>query len=400
MKILMLPSFYPTKDNPVLGIFFRDQAKALQRHGHKINVIVTYLRSLTKLPKNFKKLRYVIDRENDSGIITYRSFVWNFSPLFLRGKTYIHLNSGLRLFEHYLSDFGRPDIIHAHCALYSGALAARIKEKYSIPYVLTEHSSYYSTNSIPMHNKKLIIDAFDKADSKIFVSPSLGRELESLFGKVVYPWKWVPNLINNQFNNAQCNNSTINPKGKFIFLNIAIMKEIKGQQDLLLAFSKAFRGNKDIMLKIGGDGPLRNDLETLANKLAIFDQVHFLGMLSRNEVLKEMQKANAFILSSHYETFGVVLIEALSCGTPIIATACGGPKYIVNEKNGLLVSPQNVKKLAAAMIDMQSNIQKYKPEQIRDDCLLRFGEKTIVNQLSIIYREVLSKNTKAPNTVN
>lgn len=144
-------------------------------------------------------------------------------------------------------------------------------------------------------------------------------------------------------------------------------------------------------LKIGGDGPLRKQLESKAKDLEIERQVIFTGLLSREKVLREMKNCDVFVLSSTFETFGVVLIEALACGKPVVATKCGGPEDIVNSTNGYLVPKKNVRALGNAMEDICLNIDKFDPYQIRKDCLLRFGEDTFVARLKSIYANLLRK---------
>ena len=78
-------------------------------------------------------------------------------------------------------------------------------------------------------------------------------------------------------------------------------------------------------------------LEALVQEKALTEQVTFLGSLTREQVRQEVSEADAFVLSSEYETFGVVVIEALALGKPVIATRCGGPESIVVPSVGYLV---------------------------------------------------------------
>jgi glycosyltransferase involved in cell wall biosynthesis len=97
-----------------------------------------------------------------------------------------------------------------------------------------------------------------------------------------------------------------------------------------------------------------------------------------------------FVLSSIYETFGVVVVEALAAGRPVIATRCGGPECIIGEEDGLLVLPGDVNALADAMIKMRANIRKYKPDGLRARCRARFGENAVIKQLKSVYSGVLT----------
>ncbi|MBN1637201.1 MAG: glycosyltransferase, partial [Deltaproteobacteria bacterium] len=106
-------------------------------------------------------------------------------------------------------------------------------------------------------------------------------------------------------------------------------------------------------------------------------------------VLESMNAANVFVLSSDYETFGIVLIEALACGLPIIATTSGGPECIANDINGILVEPRNIDQLASAMSLTKDHYSRYSFQAIRDDCIARFGPSRIINQTIDLYNNVL-----------
>jgi len=106
-----------------------------------------------------------------------------------------------------------------------------------------------------------------------------------------------------------------------------------------------------------------------------------------------------FVLSSHYETFGVVAIEALACGTPVIATRCGGPECFLNEGDGLLVPPRNPAALAVAMQQLRNNIERYERASIAAACRKRFGGQVLAEKLTKIYTDVLD-STKPGKTEN
>ena len=114
----------------------------------------------------------------------------------------------------------------------------------------------------------------------------------------------------------------------------------------------------------------------LAGRLEIANHVEFLGELSRAAVKEAYGKAHAFVLPSLYETFGVVLIEALSMGLPLISTACGGPQDIVTQENGLLVPPNDPELLHKAMKQLMKNYHLYSPHALRQDAIMRFGKGT------------------------
>jgi len=153
----------------------------------------------------------------------------------------------------------------------------------------------------------------------------------------------------------------------------------------------AFKGSKKVRLEIGGDGPYLKPLKELVRQEELEEQVLFLGRLGREQVLHKLLQADALVLSSHYETFGIVLIEALACGKPVVATRCGGPECIVDQTNGLLVETNNIQDLSLAMLDIQKNIATYDRISIRNSCIEKFGQATVISQIKKVYSTVLNE---------
>jgi len=388
MHILILPSWYPTYENPINGIFFREQALALKNAGHQVGVIYPQLRSLILMCKSLFGWPSGITYEDDEGIPTYCLHGWAWLPLIPRQNMNLWLRAGERLFERYVSDHGRPDLLHAHSCLLGGVLAARLKATYGISYIITEHSSAYFRGVLPGWQRSHVSEALSEASALVTVSPQLGHLLENNFGDAVHPLVWIPNMVDASFFTA-IQYRTKKKNEPFQFLNVGLLTENKGHIDLIRAFARQFAGNADAELRIGGDGPIRSKLERLTADLGVNDKAVFLGMLSRDEVRKEMQACDAFALSSHYETFGVVLIEALACGKPVVATRCGGPECIVHDGNGLLVPVHDEIALGNAMSTLRLSLSRYDPEVIRNDCIVRFGPRAVIDQLTSLYQKVL-----------
>lgn len=124
--------------------------------------------------------------------------------------------------------------------------------------------------------------------------------------------------------------------------------EQKGYPFLLRAFAEVARTD-DAYLTILGEGPLREPLGKLARSLGVADRVQFLGF--RDAPLAYMRAADVFVLSSLWEGFGNVIVEAMAAGTAVVATDCNhGPgEVIANEVNGLLVPPADDRALADAL---------------------------------------------------
>jgi glycosyltransferase involved in cell wall biosynthesis len=390
MRILVIPSErYVPKDSPLEGIFQQCQAKALKKAGYHVGIISPQWRPIRSFIKGLSGGSIESRVENDQQIPIFHNNSWPWIPPVLWGRVWLWFRVGEVLFKKYIKEYGKPDIIHAHNARFAGVLAAYIKERWNIPFVLTEHSSAYVRGLAHKWERGYIQKAFRLANKRIVVSPSLGHTLEGILGKVVIPWEWIPNILDSLFERSSLFRETQDPGGQaFRFLNVGALIRIKGQADLLHAFANKFKGEKDVELRIAGEGPLRKELQGLVHELNIAERVVFLGQLDREQVFTEMTDCDAYVHPSHYESFGVTLIEALSCGKPVIATASGGPECIVKEGNGVLVPRQDIERLGEAMAQMFRKNEKYDAAWIRKDCIERFGSQTIVKELSSVYRQV------------
>lgn len=392
MHILIIPSErFVTPEEPLGGIFQRDQARALKRAGLKVGIIAPTARSLRWLMVRRRGWPRGIEATEDEGIPVYRCQMWRWMP----GRVpylavLLPLSIGKRLFEKYVSDHGMPDLVHAHNSLYAGTIAAHIKQDYGIPFILTEHSSAYLTNRLQKWQKPLVRNVLKNASSLLAVSNHLRYVLERAFREVSCSWEWVPNILDGLFEYQDpFEEGSLSNHRLFRFLNIGNLVPVKGQDILLKAFAWAFKGQHQVQLRIGGDGPLRGRLKALCQDLGLEGQVKFLGRLTREQVLVEMRTCDAFVLTSFHETFGVVVIEALACGKPVIATACGGPEEIVNERNGILVPPGHEAALRDAMLQMTRQITSYNGPAIRTECIAKFGEAAVVSRLIEVYKRVL-----------
>ena len=156
-----------------------------------------------------------------------------------------------------------------------------------------------------------------------------------------------------------------------------------------MAFRELINKNISVKLDIAGSGPLKKYLVSLAKKLNIHSHICFLGQQSRESILKIIISADAIVSSSCFETFSVVLLEAIACGKPIVSTSSGGPNYIVNKINGLLTPPNDPLQLADAMLKIQNNITHYDAFKIKNDFLERFGEASFITKMKSLYRHVL-----------
>jgi glycosyltransferase involved in cell wall biosynthesis len=383
VHVLLVPSWYATPDNPVRGSFFREQAQALARAGHKVGVIAPDVRSVRELPAGLAGTVRGVRVDDDEGIPTYRLGGAQFMPGLAPLNDLAWVAAGRRLYARYVREHGKPDIIHAHAMFMGGIIGATLSQRSGVPLVITEHSTVYQRRAIPAFQVQEARTALAIAKSLLVVSPQLGEEMQRALGPAAAHAEWVPNMVDNAFLLAPLKDAR--DPGAFRFLNVAFLHEKKGHADLLSAFAERFAGDSAVQLRIGGDGAERDHLHSLATSLGIAEQVVWLGALSREGVLAEMSAADAFVLPSRIETFGVVVIEALASGLPVAATRSGGPECIVEPSDGLLVEPGDVGGLGAAMVQLRAHADDYDAAQTRRRCEERFSERALVAKLEAVY---------------
>ncbi len=396
MKILILPSWYPATPGDVNGVFFREQSLALNRAGHQVGVLSVNLRSIKQLRSwRLRTSSPVITIDEE--VYTCRIHGTNWFPRLPRLSSKWQTQLLCHLYTLYERDHGMPDLIHVHSMLPAGLAALELRESHGIPYVITEHSSAFGRGLLSATQLAQAVQVAKGAEQRWAVSSVFARLLEQQLGPAGGPWQCMPNIVNQAFLDVPLPDRAPNP---FVFLNVCLHTPNKNVDLLLKAFSQQFCGCPDVLLQLGGSGPQTPELIHLANQLGIAEQVQFLGMLSRDQVRAAIAGAHAFVLASQVETFGVVLIEALAMGLPLLATRCGGPDDIVTPANGVLVDPGDVKQLAAGMGHLYRLASAYKPSALRRDCAERFSEAAVISRLQAGYQLVLDQlHTKARGAV-
>lgn len=243
-----------------------------------------------------------------------------------------------------------PMIVHAHgpraCLFVSMAAPSAAKKIY------TEHlhqKSYHLKNPINNFVQKQLLKFSLKSYDLVFAVSSAVREyyLKKSFvrqGKIIV----VPNWIDlNKFSYTEKKIRSDNKTP--IIGTIGTLNKEKGQADLIRAFVKVKSKFPFSRLEIVGDGPERDNLSALIRELKLSKNVFLLGR--KTNTFECLKKWDLFVLPSRSETFGLVLLEAMATGVPVIASATGGIVDIIeSEKEGLLVEDGRIDNLSAAMI--------------------------------------------------
>lgn len=385
MHILVIPSAYPTKEFPLSSVFYKEQALAVKEAGNKVGVVFSETRRVSRVNYNMiKKNHFQIRSYNEDGLITYRLHGWNIFTM--RGMLGINfwVKQSLNLFEKYIKKEGIPDIIHVHSAIYGGLVAVEIKKRYGIPFVITEHSSSVLQDELRAHDIPILKEVYANANKIISVGEALKKSIKKYTNNEV---EVIPNIVDISRFSISPDNSK---NDIFTFISICHLKDNKNVDLTIKAFSEVLKVYKHSKLIIVGDGPEKSNLIEIAKDRNIIQQIDFVGAISREKLNDYINKADAFVLPSKYETFGIAYIEALACGLPIITTKCGGPEDFFDEKIGYMIPVGDLNELQKAMINVIDNINDFKSDYLRKYVEDRFSKDVISQKIINVYNSVLN----------
>ncbi|MGN2337825.1 glycosyltransferase [Clostridium cagae] len=387
MHIMVIPSWYSSPRNKVHGSFFKEQFKALSNSGEKITVAYNEIWPLMLIGKTKEKRKINFSIEDNLRTYRYRDFnYFPKNPLMFKS-----FNKRMdKLYKEIVKKEGKVDIIHAHSAMWGGISAAYISEKYNIPLVITEHSSLKYAKYLKDNYKKHIYKAYESCDSLIAVGNGLKRELNTYVNKDI---EVIHNMVDLSLFNTESDSDTEIRNNKTTFFSCAFLEEGKGMELLIRCFKEAFI-NEHVVLKIGGEGSLKSSLEELVKSIGLKKQIFFLGALSRQEVANEMKSCDIFALPSEHETFGVVYIEALACGKPVIGAKNGGAEDIITKENGIIIEKNNEEQLISALKYMKENYKNYDENNIRNITIKNYSEDLLVENLKGVYKRVNERSIK------
>lgn len=419
MHILIIPSWYPRPNNPFSGIFFKEQAEELSRRGYQVSIITHQYITLSEIihSKSFSNIlpKIKFGFENQLYVIRIQvPKIWH-TPLLNKKESSINNNSSLKIqplvtnnfcstmskfvkkmyfiilksfyiraFKKLISTQKKPGIIIAQSFLYGGCLAIEIKKIFHIPVIVIEHSSAFSRNLIPEGSIPLLVNAINNSDKVFAVSQYLADQLRKIVQELKI--EILPNPVNTNFFTQETTTLLDTP---FIFSIICYLTQQKGVDIVIKSMAKDFK-NKEVILKIGGDGSYKFQLLNLVKKLKMEDQVIFLGNLSRSEVKVLIQQSHALISSSYFETFGITIIESFSCGKPVISTMSGGPNSLINPDNGILVPVGDISSMSKAMKTIINNYSFYNHDKIRQSCMELYSFDIYYEKIEKIINSLIS----------
>ena len=379
MKLIILPTDYPNIYNDHTAIFVEDQAKALSKYGDvDVSVVGAIPISFIDIwKKKMFKFGYFEYKKHDLNVTL---FLFPSIPKLKRFNNYIRYFLNKKLIKKY-SERSKIDLIHVHNSV-AGEAALWYKENRNIPFCVTEHSTKFVRGLVTKKELNKYEKIYNNSSYNIAVSQEFCTFLENIYKS---KFDYISNVVNTKFFKPATES-----KNKFTFINIGYLDTKKNQTDLIKAFTNVFQDNENVNLSILGNGPEYENLKKEIEVNSMQKQITLYGFATRDEVLKELQSSNAFVLSSDYETFGVVLIEAMSCGLPVVATKCGGPESIIVDKKLGVLTNKNVNAIAAGIKHVYETV--YDSTQIREYIVKNFSEKIVAERQMNIYKMVLNES--------
>lgn len=353
MKILMLTWEYPPRIVGGIARVVNDLSKRLIKDGHEVTVI-TYREGNAPY------------YEEDKGVKVHRVDNYIINPNnFIDWIMQMNFNMIAKANE-IISKESKFDVIHAHDWLVANA-AKTLKNSYDIPIVSTIHATECGRNSgIHDETQRYINDTewmLTYESTEVIVNSNyMKRELQSLFGLPFEKINVVPNGINiNMFNGIE---RDYNFRRKYALDNekiILFMGRLvyeKGVNHLISAMPKILAGYHDAKLIIAGKGGMYDELKEQANAIGLGNKVYFTGYMDPKEVCKMYKCADVAVFPSTYEPFGIVALEGMLSGTPVVVSDIGGLNEIVEHGvDGMKSYAGNANSLADSILALLYNPQ-------------------------------------------
>ncbi|MDS1028966.1 glycosyltransferase family 4 protein [Bacillota bacterium LX-D] len=343
MRVLMLTWEYPPHSVGGLAKHVEEISEALVKQGVDVHVLTFGSNTDAK-------------KENRNGVIVHRveaydHMVPNFFS-WVHQLNFCFIEEAIKLFKQYKSFH----IIHAHDWL--SAYAGRVlKHAYTLPLIATIHATEAGRNQGLHTDDQRYINSIEwwltyEAWKVIVCSSYMRNEVQSLFQLPADKIKVIPNGVDQR---KFTRNTDNHPKEKIIFFVGRLVRE-KGVQILLEAAPAILANEPSAQFWIAGNGPMEQELKQQARALGIEHRVNFLGYINAEMRDRIFRRVSLAVFPSLYEPFGIVTLEAMAAGVPVVVSDTGGMGQIVTHGvNGLKAYPGNSQSLAINVIQALKN---------------------------------------------
>lgn len=385
MKVCIVTTAFPRWVGDNHGTFVHEAARAIQKQGLQVRVIAMHSPGSKRQeiwdgmeiirPQYFPE-RWEILRQERAGIPA----IWRKRPLARFVLLPFILTHTLAIAK-FAQDC---DIIHANWTL--SAFAAWLSRiHHQKPYIVTvQGSDIFQASQIPWV-APITKAILNKAGQVLALSHALAESAIQL-GVKSEKVSVIPNGVDTVFFHPGSSSREL------LILYVGSFIERKGLLHLINAIPLVIQQFPQVRFAFIGGGSQEKSLSDRVNDLDLRENIRFLGELPQQEVRNWMQKAYIFVLPSLEEGLGVALLEALACGTPVVATQVGGIPDVVTPEVGTLVPPANAEALASALIEILRDPIKWRElsENARQRALHKYNWEHIAQQIVLIYQEQLN----------
>lgn len=358
MKVLVVSHNFPLSRNEVSYSFVFDEAFRLASRGVEVDVVrgvydadlaVDALRIHNLAKINLSAIPFGLRRLRNFPISSF------LHPL----ESFYYLNYGQTVAE--VVKAKKIDIIHAHFACPGGFVAGLAKRSVKKPLVVTLHGFDILTEPSINYGDRLQKDYDDKVRTvlssadKVLVASKAVYDEALKAGCIRDNLTYVANGVDlNRFNpelDGESIRDKLGIKNRPIVFTLRAFVPKNGVEYLIKSAPEVLNVFPDAVFIIGGDGLLRPSLESLVNTLGLSQNVIFAGRIPYIDLPYFYSACDVFVIPSIVEAFGLVTVEAMACGKPVIGTNVGGiPDTIKNGINGYLVNPKDPKSLAEKIV--------------------------------------------------
>jgi len=260
------------------------------------------------------------------------------------------------LWEHIQRPF---DILHCHSAYPHGYVSSTFSAMTGVPVIVTPHGPTDIMREEQIRRnpilEKRLAKGLQSAAGISAISRHIQTEILSIGGISDEKVRVIPNGVNlEDFSKVE------GVKLGFPYiLAMGRMVPQKGFDHLIHAFEKVSREQPDLRLLFAGEGVNRRDYEQLVTSLGLQERIQFLGLVQGSQKIAFMKGAEFFVCPSRFEPFGIVVLEALASGIPVVAHRVGGIVDIIDEGvQGVLVDPSSREELAKAILELHTNVER------------------------------------------
>ena len=394
MKVAQLATRFPPAPGGVEQ-HVAEIAPRLHARGHAVDVYTSEL--YREFPAMQRLAREVPREETTSWGAVHRLPVWSFP-----GELHYTFFRGLT--EALARD--RPEIVHAHTyGTNQVAAADHHRRRFGTPFVLTAHfhpiwsiEGGWFRRRLRGFYDRYVAGGVVRAASRVIVQTHEEERLLRSLGLALPPVVIIPpgyRPLPPPAPGSPSFSERYRIPGPFL-LFVGRLASNKGLLDLIEAFASLTKTDRSSQLVlVGEDGGQRAPVEARAKALGLSDRVHLLGHIEDDTVLASAyREARLTVLPSEYEAFGLVLLESLAAGTPVVASRVGGiPEFVEDGKAGLLVPPKSPGELAEAIgrIWQDRELARRLGAYGRDQVVPRYPWDAVVGRLDALYGEVTAR---------